>query len=162
MPPSLLRPVLKKTFDPVFGGHSMGVIFICVGILLGGLYFHNQSKHQQLLDTGVRTDATVVKVIEDDSGTGRRRHTTYYPVVRFTDISGHEQLIEMTTDVGAGLNPGDSIRIVYAPGNPEKMDLVQPQHTGGTLILAIAGGICTLAGLSIIGANIHPEQEILI
>lgn len=39
------------------------------------------------------------------------------------------------------------------------MDLVQPQHTSGTLILAIAGGICVLAGLGIIGANIHQSRK---
>ena len=32
-----LRPVRKKTCDPLFGGHAMGIIFLCVGLLLGGL-----------------------------------------------------------------------------------------------------------------------------
>lgn len=155
----MLRPIRKKTFDPVFGGHSMGIIFICVGILLGGLYFHNQSKHQQLLDTGIRTQATVVRVIEHDSGSGRKRHTHYHPVVRFADTAGNEQLIEMTTNAGAGMKPGDSVSIVYTPGNPKKMDLAQPLHTSGTLILAIVGGICALVGLGIIGVNIHQSRK---
>ena len=159
MPPSLLRPVRKKTFDPVFGGHSMGVIFICVGILLIGLYFYLMSSHQHLLDTGVITDATVVKVIEDDSGTGRKNHTAYYPVVRFTDTDGNEQLIQMTTNTGPGLKKGDTVSIVYTPGHPEKMDLEHPLATSGALILAIAGGICGLAGLGIIGANIHQSRK---
>ena len=159
MPPSLLRPVRKKTYDPLFGGHSMGIIFIFVGILLVGLYFYLMSSHQQLLDTGVRTDATVIKVIEDDSGTGRKNHTAYYPVVRFTDTAGQEQIIQMTTNAGPGLKKGDTVSIVYTPGHPEKMDLAHPPSTSGALILAIAGGICGLAGLSIIGANIHQSRK---
>ena len=159
MPPSLIRPVRKKTYDPLFGGHAMGVIFICLGILMVGLHFYNQSSHKQLLDTGVITDATVVKVIEDDSGAGRKNHTVYYPVVRFTDTSGKEQLIQMTISTGPGLKKGDSLSIVYTPGNPKKMDLAQPLHTSGTFILAIAGGICALVGLGIIGANIHQSRK---
>ena len=155
----MLRPVRKKTFDPIFGGHSMGVIFICVGILLIGLYFYLMSSHQQLLDTGVITDATVVKVIEHDSGTGRKNHTAYYPVVRFTDTDGNEQLIQMTISTGPGLKKGDTVSIVYTPGHPEKMDLEHPLATSGALILAITGGICGLAGLGIIGANIHQSRK---
>ena len=159
MPHPLIRPVRKKTYDPLFGGHAMGIIFICLGILMVGLFFYNQSSHKQLLDTGVITDATVVNVIRHDTGSGRKRHTQYYPVIRFTDTAGNEQLIQMTCSTGPGLKKGDSLSIVYAPGNPEKMDLVQPQHTSGTLILAIAGGICSLVGLGIIGANIHQSRK---
>ena len=159
MPPFLIRPVRRKTYDPLFGGHAMGVIFICLGILMVGLHFYNQSSHKQLLDTGVITDATVIRIIENDSGSGRKRHTHYYPVIRFTDTAGNEQLIEMTTDAGAGVKPGDSVSIVYTPGNPKKMDLAQPLHTSGTLILAIVGGICALVGLGIIGANIHQSRK---
>ena len=153
------RPVRRKTYDPLFGGHAMGIIFICVGLLLIGVNFYNQSQHQQLLDTGIKTEATVVRVIEDDSRSGRRSHTHYYPVVRFTDTAGQEQLIQMTISTGPGLKKGDSLSIVYAPGNPEKMDLVHPQHTSGTLILSIVGGICALVGLGIIGANIHQSRK---
>ena len=154
-----LRPVRRKTHDPLFGGHAMGVIFLCVGLLLVGLYFYNQRQHQQLLDTGIRTQATVIRIIEHDSGSGRKHHTHYYPVIRFTDTSGKEQLIQMTISAGPGLKKGDSLSIVYAPGNPEKMDLEQPLHTSGTLVLAIVGGICALVGLSIIGANIHQSRK---
>ena len=154
-----LRPVRKKTHDPLFGGHAIGIIFLCVGMLLGGLHFYNQSTHQQLLDTGTRAEATVVNVIRHDTGSGRKHHTAFYPVVRFTDTAGKVQLIEMTTDAGAGMKPGDAVSIVYAPGNPKKMDLAQPLHTSGTLILAIAGSICALAGLGIIGANIHQSRK---
>jgi hypothetical protein len=137
----------------------MGVIFICLGILMVGLHFYNQRQHQQLLDTGIRTQATVIRIIEHDSGSGRKRHTHYYPVIRFTDTAGNKQLIEMTTDAGAGMKPGDSVSIVYTPGNPKKMDLAQPLHTSGTLILAIVGGICALVGLGIIGVNIHQSRK---
>ena len=159
MPPSLIRPVRRKTFDPLFGGHAMGIIFLCVGILLIGVNFYNQRQHQQLLDTGIRTQATVIRIIEHDSGSGRKRHTHYHPVIRFTDTAGNEHLIEMTTDAGAGMKPGDSVSIVYTPGNPKKMDLAQPLHTSGTLMLAIVGGICALVGLGIIGANIHQSRK---
>ena len=155
----LLRPVRKKTCDPFFGGHAMGIIFLCVGLLLVGLHFYNQSAHQHLLHTGIRAEATVVRIIENDTGSGRKRHTHYYPVVRFTDTAGNEQLIEMTTDAGAGMKPGDAVSIVYMPEHPQKMDLAQPLHTSGTLILAIAGSICALAGLGIIGANIHQSRK---
>lgn len=94
----------------------MGIIFLCVGMLLGGLHFYNQSAHQHLLDTGTRAEATVVNVI---------RHGT-----------------------------------VYMPEHPQKMDLEQPLHTSGTFILVIAGGICALAGLGIIGANIHQSHRL--
>ena len=154
-----LRPVRKKTHDPLFGGHAMGIIFLCVGLLLVGLYFYNQSQHQHLLDTGVRTQATVIRIIEHDSGSGRKRHTHYYPVLRFTDTAGKVQLIEMTTDAGAGVKLGDSVSIVYTPGHPEKMDLEHPLHTSGTFILSLAGGICVLAGLGIIGVNIHQSRK---
>jgi hypothetical protein len=137
----------------------MGILFICVGILLTGVNFYNQSQHQHLLDTGVRTQATVIRIIEHDSGSGRKRHTHYYPVLRFTDTAGNEQLIEMTTDAGAEVKPGDSVSIVYTPGNPKKMDLAQPLHTSGTLILASVGGICALVGLGIIGVNIHQSHK---
>ena len=80
--------------------------------------------------------------------------------MKFTDTAGNTQLIEMTTDAGAGLNPGDTVRIIYQPDNPREMDLEQPLHTSGSLILAIAGGICALAGLGIIGANIHQSRRL--
>ena len=80
--------------------------------------------------------------------------------MKFTDTAGKVQLIEMTTDAGAGLNPGDTVRIVYQPDNPREMDLEQALHTSGTLILAIAGGICALAGLGIIGANMHQRRSL--
>lgn len=59
--------------------------------------------------------------------------------MKFTDTAGQEQLIEMTTDAGAGLNPGDTVRIIYQPETPREMDLEQPLHTSGTFILAHAG-----------------------
>ena len=155
----LIRPVSRKTHDPLFGGHGRGIIFLCVGILMIGVNCYNQRQHQHLLDTGIKTEATVVRIIENDTGSGRKRHTHYYPVVRFADTAGNEQLIEMTTNAGAGMKPGDSVSIVYTPGNPKKMDLAQPLHTSGTLILAIAGGICSLVGLGIIGANIHQSRK---
>ena len=155
-----LRPVRKKTCDPLLGGHAMGIIFLCVGMLLGGLHFYNQSAHQHLLDTGTRAEATVVNVIRHDTGRARKHHTAFYPVVRFTDTAGKVQLIEMTTDAGAGVKAGDTVRIVYMPEHPQKMDLEQPLHTSGTFILAIAGGICALAGLSIIGANIRQSRRL--
>jgi hypothetical protein len=65
----------------------------------------------------------------------------------------------MTTDAGAEVKPGDSVSIVYTPGNPRKMDLEEPLHTSGTLVLAIVGGICALVGLGIIGANIHQSRK---
>ncbi len=73
--------------------------------------------------------------------------------MKFTDTAGQEQLIEMTTDAGAGLNPGDTVRIIYQPETPREMDLEQPLHTSGTFILA-------LAGLGIIGANIHQSRRL--
>lgn len=154
-----LVPIRKKTYDPVLGGSATGVLFICVGMLLGGLHLYNQNEHRKLLDTGIKAEATVVRVIKDDSGSGRKRHTAYYPVVRFTDTAGHEQLVEMTTDAGGSLKQGDLLNIVYTPGNPKKMALEQPLHTSGTLILAIAGGICVLAGLGIIGTNVHLNRK---
>ena len=155
----LIRPVRRKTHDPLFGGHAMGIIFLCVGILMIGVNCYKQRQHQHLLDTGIRTQATVIRIIENDSGSGRKRHTHYSPVIRFTDTAGNEQLIEMTTDTGAGLKPGDTVSIVYTPGHPEKMDLAQPLHTSSTIILAIAGSICALAGLGMIGANIHQSRK---
>lgn len=80
--------------------------------------------------------------------------------MKFTDTAGKAQLIEMTTDAGAGWNAGDTVRIVYQPDNPREMDMEQALHTSGTLILAIAGGICALAGLGIIGANIHQSRRL--
>ena len=80
--------------------------------------------------------------------------------MKFTDTAGQEQLIEMTTDAVTGLNPGDTVRIVYQPDNPREMDLEQALHTSDTPILAIAGGICALAGLGIIGANIHQSRSL--
>lgn len=154
-----LRPVRKKTCDPLFGGHAMGIIFLCVGLLMIGVNCSNQSQHQQLLNTGIKTEATVVNVIRHDTGGGRKHHAAFYPVVRFTDTAGKVQLIEMTTDAGAGMKAGDTVRIVYQPDNPQRMDLEEPLHTRGTLILAIAGGICALAGLGIIGANIHQSRK---
>ena len=159
MPHPLIRPVRKKTHDPLFGGHGMGIIFLCVGILMIGVNCYNQRQHQHLLDTGIKTEATVVRVIEDDSGSGRKRHTHYYPVVKFTDTDGDEQLIQMTTNTGPGLKKGDTVSIVYTPGHPEKMDLEHPLATSRAFILAIAGGICGLAGLGIIGANIHQSRK---
>ena len=159
MPHPLIRPVRRKTHDPLFGGHAMGIIFLCVGILMIGVNCYNQRQHQQLLDTGTRAEATVVNVIRHDTGSGRKHHTAFYPVVRFTDTAGKVQLIEMTTDAGAGMKAGDTVRIVYQPNNPQKMDLEEPLHTSGTLILAIAGSICALAGLGIIGANIHQSRK---
>ena len=159
MPHPLKRPVRRKTHDPLFGGHAMGIIFLCVGILMIGVNCYNPRQHQQLLDTGTRAEATVVNVIRHDTGSGRRRHTQYYPVIRFTDTAGKVQLIEMTTDAGAGVKAGDTVRIVYMPEHPQKMDLEEPLHTSGTLILAIAGSICALAGLGIIGANIHQSRK---
>ena len=157
MPHPLIRPVRRKTHDPLFGGHAMGIIFLCVGILMIGVNCYNQ--RQQLLDTGTRAEATVVNVIRHDTGSGRKHHTAFYPVVRFTDTAGKVQLIEMTTDAGAGVKAGDTVRIVYMPEHPQKMDLEEPLHTSGTLILAIAGSICALAGLGIIGANIHQSRK---
>lgn len=60
---------------------------------------------------------------------------------------------------GGGVKAGDTVRIVYMPEHPQKMDLEQPLHTSGTFILVIAGGICALAGLGIIGANIHQSRR---
>lgn len=80
--------------------------------------------------------------------------------MKFTDTAGKAQLIEMTTHAGAGWNAGDTVRIVYQPDNPREMDMEQALHTSGTLILAIAGGICALAGLGIIGANMHQSRRL--
>lgn len=120
--------------------------------LFGGLFMvvggYGFLKSRHLARTGLRTDAEVVDLYErPDAESGRM----YYPVVRFRAADGQE-VVTRTRSGGSPppARPGDRVRVVYQPGNPQVVSIDTVMGRGTALT-----GLFFLVGLAVIAYDVY-------
>lgn len=130
-------------------GFIVSLLFILFGAVAGGFCLNFYTARKHVLDNGIRTEATVVKLIRDYNPGSV---ASYTPVVSFTDAQGQPR--QITRHLGDSdfydLKPGTRTQIAYLPENPLRMEILPPK---GLLILQLiigGGGLFCLCGLSLV------------
>lgn len=119
------------------------MLILCVGLLFMAAGIYGFFKNRSLARTGLRADAEVVDLhirVSYDGETGTSR--TYYPIVRFRTADGQE--VQARTRAGGSpppARPGDQVRVVYQPGNPQtvSIDTVMGRGVAPMLLFVIVG-----------------------
>ena len=93
----------------------------CLAVAAGCFYVANyqRAKTMRLLEAGVRTEATVVRIIhKTKSRSGRRSGSTtvHFPVYQLTDQEGNVREYTQNWSGKHGLDVGDTAPFIYHPG----------------------------------------------
>lgn len=130
-------------------------LLAAVLILGGGFWIY---RNTQLARNGIRVDATVVDLKqEQDTDSRGRPRTRYYPIIEYRNEAGdlkRTQLNVSKTQNGESFyRIGDQFTIYYDPENPEKMT------SGSAFDLYGPGGIAIGIGLVLIGGSILARRR---
>lgn len=147
-----MKHSLPTLFLCALKGCMPGLLFALVGMV--AIYFVHgiYAKRQHILDNGVRTEATVVDVKTSNSHRSRGgSHTSYYPVLSFTDSQGYPQRIKSQQDYYK--KRGERVQICYLKENPLQLEILPPRQMTVLLIFIGAGGIFCLGGVAMMIAG---------
>lgn len=133
-------------------GSMPGLIFVLVGMVFIYIVHGVYAKRQYILDHGVRTEATVVDVKTRNSHRSRGgSHTSYYPVLSFTDSQGYPQRIKSQQDYYK--KRGERVQICYLKENPLQLEILPPRKMTALLLIIGGGGIFCLGGAAMMIAG---------
>ena len=137
-------------------GFIVSLLFILIGAVAGAFCLDFYAARKHVLDHGLRTEATVVKLIREDYHPGSRA-TSYTPVVSFTDAQGKSR--QITRHLGDSdfyeLNPGTRMQIAYLPEAPEHFEIIPAPKMKVLLLIAGGGGLFLLVGLGMFITSIR-------
>lgn len=121
-----------RRFFLIFG--AAFVFFGLLGLGQGVLRLHTESR---LEAEGVQATATVLKVWTSGSS-GRGHSESYYPTLRFTDVTGRVQTVDyhISTD---NYPVGCKLPIIYLPTDPESLRIEEPGLSPG--VVSVLGGV---------------------
>ncbi len=116
------------------------------GVILGALFFslglYMFMQHRQLIQEGVWTEATVVKIAVDyDADHG----TSYFPVVQFADTAGKSHTVQSSWS-NENIRRGQQVRVLYRPSNPRHFEMEEENDTPLSCCFMGVGGLIMVAG----------------
>lgn len=136
-------------------GFIVSLLFILVGAVAGAFCLNFYAVRKHVLDNGIRTEATVVKLIRDHNPGSKA--TSYTPVVSFTDAQGQPRKI--TRHLGDSdfydLKPGTRTQIAYLPEAPEHFEIIPAPKMKVLLLIASGGGLFFLVGIGMFITSIR-------
>ena len=137
-------------------GFIVSLLFILIGAVAGAFCLDFYAARKHVLDHGLRTEATVVKLIRDDYHPGSRA-TSYTPVVSFTDAQGKSR--QITRHLGDSdfydLKPGTRMQIAYLPEAPEHFEIIPAPKMKVLLLIAGGGGLFFVVGIGMFITSIR-------
>lgn len=135
-------------------GFIVSLLFILIGAVAGGFCLNFYAARKHVLDNGIRTEATVVKLIRDHNPGSV---TSYTPVVSFTDAQGQPR--QITRHLGDSdfydLKPGTRTQIAYLPEAPEHFEIIPAPKMKVLLLIAAGGGLFFLVGIGMFITSVH-------
>jgi len=147
--------------NPSLKIRGWGVVACAVALLIGSFCFYLQG--HGYMQSVARTHGTVTGVNER---LGRGTGMVYYPVFTFTDSKGQAHEIDLS--FGGSLpshhyNVGDTVTVLYPPGQPESAKLYGFfDFWGSAAVLAACGAVGLVVGVGmLVGALIiqRPKRE---
>lgn len=131
-------------------GFIVSLLFILIGAVAGAFCLNFYAARKHVLDHGLRTEATVVKLIRDYHPGSRA--TSYTPVVSFTDAQGKSR--QITRHLGDSdfhdLKPGTRTQIAYLPEAPEHFEIIPAPKMKVLLLIASGGGLFFVVGIGML------------
>lgn len=131
-------------------GFIVSLLFILIGAVAGGFSLNFYAARKDVLNHGLRTEATVVKLIRDYHPGSRA--TSYTPVVSFTDAQGKSR--QITRHLGDSdfydLKPGTRTQIAYLPEAPEHFEIIPAPKMKVLLLIASGGGLFFVVGIGML------------
>jgi Protein of unknown function (DUF3592) len=135
------------------------LLLVSIGVLLAGVVLVGFGGYQAVdnlrFPAKARHAAGMVTDLEASSSGGK---TTYKPVVRF--VTAREQVVKFTSNSGS--NPpayraGDSVKVLYDPGNPRKarIDSLRERMLGwffAILFIVFGLGLALVGGALVVAA----------
>lgn len=135
-------------------GFIVSLLFILIGAVAGGFCLNFYTARKHVLDNGIRTEATVVKLIRDYNPGSV---ASYTPVVSFTDAQGQPR--QITRHLGDSdfydLKPGTRTQIAYLPEAPEHFEIIPAPKMKVLLLIAAGGGLFFLVGIGMFITSVH-------
>ena len=93
------------------------LVTILIGLLFIGAGLYAYGRIGRFLDSARETRATVVDIVHESANRKGRRH----PVLRFNAADGQEVVVQF--EEHHNVQPGDTVQILYDPGNPQHMEI---------------------------------------
>ena len=95
------------------------IIFFVIGLFVCYLGYYQLQETQQLLDSGVKTTATVVDLVKRAKGTDDTHHK-YSAVFRYKTQAGSAHRVTSSyASYPAPYDIGEEVEIIYNPNDPE-------------------------------------------
>lgn len=134
----------------------MGVLFACFGAVFCGAGIMMHVQQQEVLQHGVKTEATVVKLHRSEDSDG---NTSYFPVVQFTDANGQELTVRGTWS-NCNVSKGDKVSIIYLPSRPDDFEIEGHENPLLPYAFIIMGGVVVVVGIGffIYGLIVRKKQ----
>ncbi|MBO0884632.1 MAG: DUF3592 domain-containing protein, partial [Mycobacterium sp.] len=128
-----------------------GMLFVLVGLIIW--------KGWSGFRGAARAQGTIVAFDARDPGTVDTHGIVYMPTVDFVTADGTP--VRATSTIGTNPRPGrvgDTVTVLYDPGNPRKVRVQSGQATFTCLVAAflLAGGAVAALGIMILIATGHP------
>ena len=121
---------------------AVGVLFIAIGV-------YGYGYMGRFLDHALETSGTVVDVVYE-TGTKKGR---IHPVVRFKAMDGRE--INGRSDQHHNVRPGDTVRLVYDPRNPQDIEITTLARAQNRRLLFTA--LSVVLGIVVCGFGLGTE-----
>ncbi|MEL7446060.1 MAG: DUF3592 domain-containing protein [Pseudomonadota bacterium] len=93
-----------------------GIVFAVFGLLFAGIGFWLYSQDQELAETGLRANGTVIELDRYTDGDG---DTMYRPLIEFRDADGTIQQVQSKVSSSSpSFARGEQVSVIYDPGDP--------------------------------------------
>ena len=134
----------------------MGALFVIVGCVALVFSIHEHRNSEELKAHGVQVEAMVTDVRRHESHRNSRhghssRSVTYYPTVTYTDKAGVAHTVESSAGVSSRTtySKGDTVRVLYMPTDPQRMEIVGMTSPFSHYIFMGAGGLFLVVGVGL-------------
>jgi uncharacterized protein DUF3592 len=135
----------------------VGVIFAGFGVLFASLAWRARTRYRRLADSGIRTQAQVIKVRRTLSagsdGVGGRY--VYKPVVSFHTQDGQQVTAEpRTTSSMTPAQVGEQVSVLYDPADPHSILLERFEKKWMLSLSMAVAAVFVIVGVAVITSSV--------
>ena len=125
----------------------VGAIGFTIAVFLFANYTRSQTN--RLLEGGVRTEATVIRIETKTRNNSGERREVYYPIFELTDLRGQRREYRQRWSGRRGLQVGSQVAYIYHPDHLKLGRRADFWHLWGTTIALTGMGAIMLVGIMV-------------
>ena len=121
----------------------MAVMILITGFIFIGVSVHVLRQNKNIMKTGKRTTAVVIRTEQGRVGGGRNAKT-YIPIVEYTIDGVRYEKAHPVGNISPKYKDGTTFEIMYDKGHPNKIVFVDDKTQTVVAIILIANGLLFL------------------